>query len=428
MKLVWKLTIINAILLVTIMMVILVLYYTSVKSAVIKEQETFLKNWARTFYLFKGNPPTPPKRNFYNTRRFPRNFPHRRVYVEVNSKVLNDPFGITGKIMKGEKIQKIGEEYYLSVFIEKDHNKIHLATNITSLITAINLMFRNFAIISIIGIGISVLIAYWIASYALRPIKQLSRKLSTISAENLSKRLPVPNTKDELAQLVRSINEMLERIENSYRVQKQFVHDVSHELRTPITSIKGFIRVLEKWGYKDEKIFNEAVKELKNLTDEIINLINNLLILAKPKELTYDTVNLRELVNDIVKILNNEHDKEITIIGEANLNTSKEHIKIVLKNLIENALKFSKSRVKITIEHDKITIDDDGPGIPISEREKIFEKFYRSNKSRDKRISGHGIGLSIVKEICDILGFEIEVSDSDLGGARFIIKWKRKTS
>ncbi len=410
MKLVWKLTIFNTFIVSITIITLFWTFYGSLKAALIKAQQVHLKNIVKLVET-KGARWSPA------TRRF---------FVKVNENVLNDPYGIAAKLPDSGGIFKIGDEYYMVVMVTRPQRKVIIAANVTPLINGFQSMATTALITSIIGIGFSFGIALLLSSYSLRPLKSLLNDLKKISGESLSLRLGVPKSGDEIATLIKEINSMLDRIEQAYRAQERFVHDVSHELRNPLASMKGFIDVLKKWGIKEKEIFEEATSELASLVEEMSQLVDNLLILAKPIELELKKTSVAKLVREILKNLRIPPRIMVKLEGDAVVSTSPQHLKIILKNIIENAVKFANSLVQVKIEENHIIVEDDGPGIPKEEQDRIFERFYRVDASRDRRTKGHGIGLSIVKELSEKLKIKITLESQPGKGSRFILSWGEK--
>ena len=234
-------------------------------------------------------------------------------------------------------------------------------------------------------------------------------ELKQINANDLSARLKTTNTKDEINQLIDEVNNLLSRLENSFERISQFSSDASHELKTPLTIIKGELEVTLR---KDRDIY-EYKEVLKNSLNEIFIIeqtVNDLLFLAKnEKELKLDKIEsfyFDEIVDESINEVKNFaklHDITIELLvqdslefrGFANL------LKIALKNALKNAIQFSHKNSKVIVkifrkdEFLNISIQDFGIGIPLEEQEKIYEKFYRTDKSRNKNSGGTGLGMSI---------------------------------
>ena len=271
------------------------------------------------------------------------------------------------------------------------------------------------------------------------PIENILNELKQINANDLSARLKTTNTKDEINQLIDEVNNLLSRLENSFERISQFSSDASHELKTPLTIIKGELEVTLR---KDRDIY-EYKEVLKNSLNEIFIIeqtVNDLLFLAKnEKELKLDKIEsfyFDEIVDESINEVKNFaklHDITIELLvqdslefrGFANL------LKIALKNALKNAIQFSHKNSKVIVkifrkdEFLNISIQDFGIGIPLEEQEKIYEKFYRTDKSRNKNSGGTGLGMSILKKIIDIHKGNIKIESLENIGTTIIISFKQ---
>jgi heavy metal sensor kinase len=255
-----------------------------------------------------------------------------------------------------------------------------------------------------------------------------------ITGANLDTRVTVPENMDEIRELAETFNDMLERINRSFAIQRQFMQDVSHELKTPLTVIRGEMEV----ALKRERSIHEYRDILESNLDEIkkINrILESLLALARfdsdaeslHKEPADITVLIKEILTDI-EILALQKNIEITVISETSdrsVNIDKERMRRVFYNIFDNAIKYSGENGKIEIDIERINeevfinISDTGPGISEEDIPYIFDRFYRADKARCSE--GFGLGLSIAKSIVKAHGGNIEVKSRTGEGATFII-------
>ena len=223
------------------------------------------------------------------------------------------------------------------------------------------------------------------------------------------------------------------RVSESLRRQQRFVNDVSHELRTPLTIIRGYVDLLEAVGAEDRDIFNEAVSSIKISTQNMQNLIESLLFLARADQdnqpLTKTSVELNELLKRFVEDYNSPRVQIIKltpckILGDA------EFLKIMLNAFLDNALRYSTTNIPVKIElttsGDKAQLKfiDKGIGIAKDEQEKIFDRFYRTDKARTKLSDSEstaGLGLSIAKWIADKHDISIAVKSRPGAGSTFTL-------
>jgi signal transduction histidine kinase len=282
----------------------------------------------------------------------------------------------------------------------------------------------------VISIFLIILAGYYNARQSVKPIKSIIRQIDEMSPGNLSTRLVI-NTKDEIAELSATFNEMLDRIERAFESERMFVSNVSHELRTPVTSIIGQIEValLKQRTEEDYKqLAHSLLDDVKNLK----TIINGFLILAESgiDNIPHDFQRLRidELlfsVKDEILKYNTQYqisiefdnppddEKELIISGDERL------LRMLLINLIDNSCKFSDPpRLIIKIAYDKPFVSlyfiDHGMGIPEADVKHVYEPLYRATNASGKQ--GHGIGLSIVKRIAEIHKAQIEIkSELNIG-------------
>ena len=421
MKLVWKLTLFNAVVVFAAIFSVFVVLYKAYGRIIIRSQEYHMVSTVRSYMDRMGMSPHVRGPAVY-----------RKYFVAIvkndQTVVVNDPFGVFGYIKLEKGVQRIGDEYYLVVSVRRGEITYYVASNITPLMTALYSIKRFGIFVMFVGMSASFGIGFILSWFSLRPIRRVVEEIKEIGAKTLDKRLENPETGDELEELISEINSMLERLEKAYRSQERFVHDVSHELRNPLTSLKGFAKVLRKFG-EDREIREEAVEEIEELVDDMSDLIENLLMLAKPDtSITPESVRVKNLVEEIVeKLLKSFPSREIRLdaVGDPVIETSPDLLRIIVKNLIENAMKYSPhdEPVVVRIGDRWIEVEDRGPGIPKEYRDKIFERFYRIDPSRDRRKSGYGLGLAMVKELCERLGMRVEFESEEGRGSVFRVVW-----
>ncbi len=268
----------------------------------------------------------------------------------------------------------------------------------------------------------------------LAPINQMNRTTRKITAENLDLRLDVSGAEYELKELAKTTNEMIDSFQEAYEKQERFVSDVSHELRTPISVISGYGNMLKRWGKKDEEILDESVDSIIFEAENMKNLVNRLLFLAKydKKKINYnfDKINLTDCVNLIIKDFTVTHP-DITFINniEGNIYINADEFRIieVIRIIIDNAIKYSNNNVTLKINLQSkdnnaiLSIKDNGMGIKEEDLKNIFDRFYRTDKSRNKETGGMGLGLSIAKSIILDHKGKIRVRTKENVGSEFII-------
>lgn len=290
-------------------------------------------------------------------------------------------------------------------------------------------------LIGIIIIGIAGLI---FARRSLKPISKVVNQVENITVSNLNLRLDTGNGHDEIAQLSSTFNRMLQRLEDAFRMQRNFVSNASHELRTPLTSITGQIEVALLSSRQPEEYVNilisllEDIKTLNSLSNGLLDLAQSSL---DPSALKMEQVRIDELLFDSLSSFKRHNPgysisidfnelpddyEKLTMQGNANL------LKAAFNNLFDNACKFSEDhKVEVGIISGSkdlaIVIKDSGIGIPEDELNNIFEPFYRARNSRFS--SGHGIGLSLSKKIIGLHHGELSIRSQENIGTTVTIRF-----
>lgn len=260
-------------------------------------------------------------------------------------------------------------------------------------------------------------------------IKDLAGVISSIDANRLDRRISVDSFQDELKDLTFAINDMLNRISDSYESQVRFVSDASHELRTPISVIQGYVNLLDRWGKEDEKTMQESIDAIKSETENMKELVEQLLFLARGDNETiqlhkedFDACEVLEEVTIETQMIDSNHNFQIDFRGPAYINADRQLFKQAIRILVDNSIKFTPGGEKIilNINNEKgyvyITVQDSGIGIDPEDLPYIFDRFYRSDESRARNTGGTGLGLSIAKWIIENHQAKFEVlSRVDIG-------------
>ncbi len=319
---------------------------------------------------------------------------------------------------------KINDEiYYIQVSKPLMRGKLYLAV----LVSAIGIGF-------IPAVILTVLIGSRTLKKMLKPIDNMISTAKAISASDLDTRLNVVNSHDELKDLAETFNDMLDRIQASYEQQNRFVSDASHELRTPISVIQGYANLLERWGKEDRAVLDESVSAIKNEADNMKDLVEKLLFLARADKKTQKIEKSLFSVNDLAeevlketKMIDNRHIITGEINGPISINADRGLIKQALRIFVDNSIKFTPSGGAIKINgcmkgnRAILTVEDNGIGIPKEDLPYIFDRFYKCDKSRTRGAGGTGLGLSIAKWIIEKHNGSITVESAVNVGTRVII-------
>ena len=252
-------------------------------------------------------------------------------------------------------------------------------------------------------------------------MEALAGKLEGINAARLDTRIPVDETQEELKPLAMSINDMLDRINASYRAQVRFVSDASHELRTPISVIQGYANLLDRWGKNDEKTLQESINAIKGEAANMKELVEQLLFLARGDNntiaLQLEEFSLSELAGEVIRetqLIDTAHRFEVRGI-EVGVNADRSLVKQALRILVDNAIKYTDAggTILVSVEREadfaRLSVTDDGIGIAPDAVPQIFERVYRADESRARATGGAGLGLSIAQWIATRHGGHMEV-------------------
>jgi two-component system, OmpR family, heavy metal sensor histidine kinase CusS len=279
---------------------------------------------------------------------------------------------------------------------------------------------------------------YWISRRALKPVDEITRAARTIGIQNLSLRLEVPASVDELARLSETWNGMLDRLEGAVKRLSQFTADASHELRTPMALIRATAELTLR-RERSPETYREALAHILDETDRTTRLIEDLLLLARADAglpaLSLDRLELTPLVRDVCEqgqILAQERQLEIsTEAPEQPVYVDANHpaLRRLLLLLVDNAMKYTPAGGHITVSvaldwsGPTVTVSDTGIGIPDSALPHIFERFYRVDESRNREVGGAGLGLSIAQWIAERHHARLEAESVVGRGSAFRVRF-----
>lgn len=288
-------------------------------------------------------------------------------------------------------------------------------------------VLRNLLIVLCIAFPVMMIILYTVSSFtaskAIAPVYQLIQTASRINDSNICTRLTLPEQEDEIYQLAATINELLERIEQSISQQKQFTADAAHEMRTPLSAIRGHLEVLLR-KRRDPAYYEEKVREVIGYVDRLHVLFEQLLQLSRLESgtviLQKQSIDLKNFIILIARKWERElRKKEITwhlnIPEGLSVMVDTIFLERVIDNLISNAIKYHHSQGNIFFSWNRheLSIRDDGPGISSNQLPYLFDRFYRTDKSRSSQVPGSGLGLAIVKKLADLQQILISVDSSE---------------
>ena len=371
-------------------------------------------------------------------------------FLDINDKLIDKSPNLKGLQLKLYKYQL--DNQFIDTYLNKkpirqiqvplfDEKKIvgHLFVamsldDATMILTNLrNTLYIAFPLILIVLF----LIARLIAGRSIKPVTMITETSRRITKDNLKDRIVLPQNKDELYVLSKTINDLLDRIENAVEREKQFTSDASHELRTPLTVLKGTLEVLIRKS-RTQAEYEDKIKYSITEVNRLNNLVDQLLLLARfenqKQSLKIEKVYLNALILDILTLYSGKiNTKKITI----NHSFSKDYfiesdnylVSIIISNIISNAIKYSEEQGEISIILSKkerktiCTISDNGIGIAAEDLDKIFNPFYRSSPTNHPEIKGSGLGLSIVKKIAQLLHTKFEIKSEINHGTVVILSF-----
>ena len=317
---------------------------------------------------------------------------------------------------------------------------LELHLDMTTIISDIQVEFwgKSLLITLIVTLITSALI-YFIIGYALRPLQQLGKQIEEIQAKNLKEALVLKSNSIEIIHLTNAFNEMLQRLNSTFFAQRQFAANAAHELRTPLAVMQTKLEVFEKNTKPQIADYQEALSMVKVQTARLSQVIDVLLEMtdlqtAKKNTLIPLDVLTEEVICDLIAIaenkgiaLNQKPGTSPQILGNDTL------MYRAIYNLIENAIKYNHQGGEVTIaieetnDQAKVMISDTGSGIDKNDWEKIFEPFFRVDKSRSRAMGGAGLGLALVKEIAKQHGGDVSIIQSSNQGTTIALILPKKS-
>lgn len=273
------------------------------------------------------------------------------------------------------------------------------------------------------------LLTWLVVGRALRPVDTIRREVDAIGPAELDHRVAEPTTDDEVGRLARTMNRMLARLDGAARAQRRFVSDASHELRSPLASIRQHAEVAR--AHPDRLGDGELAEVVLTEGARLQDLVEQLLLLTRLDEgglaIVRRPVDLDDLVLADARRVRDAGAVTVDTVGvgAARVDGDDRMLARLLRNLTDNASRHARARVAVSVgERDGrvvLAVDDDGDGIPPTERAQVFERFVRLDEGRARDAGGSGLGLAIVAEVARAHGGTARVEESALGGARFVV-------
>ncbi len=295
---------------------------------------------------------------------------------------------------------------------------------------------RAFLLAGALGMAAALLGALLVASRIAAPLRRMARIASRVDAGELSPRMELGGSHDEVRVLAHSFDQMLDRLEDAFARQSAFVADASHELRTPLTIVRGQLEVLAM----NENPTAQEVRHVEALVlpeiDRMSRLVDDLVLLAHAADedlLRREPIDLPEFLTDLCDGLRSTADRrlELSPVPPIVIEADPDRLAQALRNLLRNAFVHTDAgglvRLSVRERGDcvQLIIDDDGPGVPREHRERIFDRFARLDAARGRDGGGAGLGLAIVRAITQAHDGDVAVERSPEGGARFLLDLPR---
>jgi len=271
---------------------------------------------------------------------------------------------------------------------------------------------------------------WFVVGRSLRPVERMRREVDAVTATRLDQRVADPGTTDEIGRLATTMNRMLARLDESQRAQRRFISDASHELKSPLASLRQYAEVAR--DYPDRISDDDLAGAVLDESARLERLVRNLLVLARADEqsieLSRGDVDLDDLLLAEGSRLRASTPLKVDTSAVSAVRVSGDHALLaqVVRNLADNAAQHASAGIRVALALDGptavVTVDDDGPGIPSADRERVFDRFVRLDFARARTSGGTGLGLAIVRELVTAHGGSVIIGDSPLGGARFELR------
>lgn len=302
---------------------------------------------------------------------------------------------------------------------------IRATSNISDIDAALSDITQTMWVAGPLLVALAAGLTFLATGRALQPVDAMTRRVDAITSARSGDRVPEPDTGDEINQLAVTMNGMLDRLESSAQSQRQFVSDVSHELRTPAAVIRaeieaGLAETDNDWPKTAESVLAEQTR--------LSGLVDDLLLLARMDEggpthrvdIDLDALVQAEAARGWA------HHVDVGAVEPTRMRGDERQISRLIQNLVANANRHATSTVALTLRSDGaravLWVDDDGRGVPATERDRVFERFARLDESRERDLGGSGLGLAIVREVAEAHGGSASITNSPLGGARVEVR------
>jgi signal transduction histidine kinase len=325
---------------------------------------------------------------------------------------------------------------------------VHVAAPLDDVDESTELLARSLALAVPLVTAILAVLVWVLAGRTLRPVESIRREVARIGADDLARRVPVPPGDDEVARLARTMNAMLDRVEDASERQHRFVGDASHELRTPLARMRSELEVdLAHPTGADPTATHRSVLEetigMQRLVDDLLRLARadgtrspagDAGVAGTGAERDRGAATSRLDLAAAAEVSRARSTSPValdtTALEPVTVAADEQEVRRIVANLLDNAARHARSHVAVTVEGPddagagtaRLTVADDGPGVPADEAERIFERFARLDDARSARDGGAGLGLAIAREIAERHGGSLALDAAHRDGARFVLR------
>ena len=343
------------------------------------------------------------------------------VFGTVNNEIIvlgtNDPYlPILPVTSAGKTERYFKKSYYVDgdlniLYTSMQVGNVFLQTSVNMDVDSVDSLLSKLPFIVLLSLVPILLVSFFTARFLsarmLKPVTDITKTANEISASNLDRRIPESDSKDEIHALARTFNSLFARLQADFDRERQFTSDVSHELRTPLAVLLGHVDLLRRWGKSDPKILDESLETLHSEIKSMQSLVENLLLLSRserqaPAEKLIIKMKLfLEKIIDDMHFVSPEVQFELVCPEDAVLLTNPDILTQILRILITNSIRYSPAPAFISLcynsQKKQLSVLDKGHGISAEDLPHIFERLYRSDKSRNHKTGGSGLGLAIAK-------------------------------
>lgn len=341
------------------------------------------------------------------------------------------PMAPEGVVVDERSVPGLDEGTYLVVSRPAGEVVVHVGAPMDDIGESVRTLVQSLVLTAPVVVVVLGLLVWRLVGRTLRPVEEIRAEVGEIGATDLHRRVPVPGTGDEVADLARTMNEMLDRIEHGVERQRRFIDDASHELRSPLTRIRSELEVdlAHPTGADPHATHRSVLEEV----DELQALVDDLLLLARQDAggtRTDEPVELDEVVVEEVHRAAGPPGEGPAVsaapVEQATVHGDPGQLGRVVRNLLDNAVRHATSSVAVALRVDQgeavLVVADDGPGIPAERVDEAFERFARLDEARAADDGGTGLGLAIVRDVVEGHGGSVTIDREHRDGTRLVVR------